>query len=295
MCRCDRKITVIGARFTFRCVSTVETQRAIKTTMKDVITAAAAAAMKPAELVSAIVTNVTTIKKAYLSNAVLLVALDGKIGEKSANAALRKAGLSQSAIGNARVITRVYAAVVEPGHATWDWLAEVQFREALAINAAIDKVGVTKLAEWGLFSRSSEKNFGEFELVAETGLNRQERAAKAEKETAEKAAKAAKEAEEAKKTAEAATTAPTETAPTENAPTETPAADTAKDAVATAKPPPSPMVEFETTAERLEAIAVALIAKGDEVTMGTINARLAALGKAVGAAVAAKAKAKKAA
>jgi hypothetical protein len=260
--------------------------------VKDIVTVAAAAAMKPAALVAAIVSNYQIARKAYLSNAVLMIELDKQVTEKTANAMLRKAGLSDSAIKNSRVMTRLSDAVVGPGHATMGWFVEVGFEEARAINAAITKVGVEKLVADKMFDRDAYKNFGEFEAVAETGMNRAERAV-ADQELADK--KAAKTAEEAK-TAAAVVEETTAAAEEETPPVATtlaPAAEAAKDAVA-AKPPASPMAEFETLANAFEETAVSLIAKlGDPATTDAVRTRLQSVIKAVEAAVAVKAKAKK--
>lgn len=271
-------------------------------------------AFKPEENAKAFVTSAEVGRKAYLDAAYRLIALTQQVGEEKATAMVRKLGATQSTIQNARYVVRVYEGLVVPGHVTQEWFAEVQYTEAYAIARALGKVTAAKMAACGSLKRSAKSAYGDFELMAETGLTRPEREAAAEVAETKKVAAAKKVVEAAAaKTPEATAapaavvtpeaTAPAVVAPvkgakslTELAPTtaEKPSPDPVVIPVA-AKPAASPMADLEDKIGQLEKLAVGIVSKlGDEVTCGRIQELLVHLNRAVATAIEAKTKAMKA-
>jgi hypothetical protein len=249
---------------------------------------------------------------AYLEAAIRLIALTSQVGAEKAADMVRKDGSPESDIKNARQLVRVYETLVEKGHVTEAWFAEIRYMDAVAINRALAVKPAKELAY--VWKRSLKSAVVECEVIAETNMTQTERTEKelAEEKAKQQAEKAAAEA--AKKAAETPAPAPAPettapavetpapaTAPTESATTETPAAtapaaalSVAPEASKTATPPPvSPMAEFETTAEKMEKLAVGIVGKfGDDVTIETIQKRLVGLNRAVSLAIEAKQKAK---
>lgn len=259
-----------------------------------IITVAEAKAMKSAELAKGFVVNCEVGRKAYLTAAVMLIALTAKVGSEKATAMVKKEGATDSTVKNARQLVRVYEALVVPKHVTEEWFAAVQFMDAVAINAALAKKTAHELAY--VWKKSVKSAYGELLEVADKGMTFAEREAYAERQN-KKAAEAAKSV-----TLMEETTSDTPVTPSaEPVVAVTPAVvepvkdakslDAIKAPSTTERPPASPMAEFEDKVGQLEKLAVGIIAKfGDDVTLGRIQELLVSLNRTVSTAIEAKTK-----
>lgn len=224
-------------------------------------------------------------RKAYLEAAYRLIALSKQVGD-DATKMLRAAGAKESDIRNARYVQRVYDGLVTPGFVGEDWFEQVRYTEAYAIVRALAKVKAEKMRDAGVFKMSAASGWAEYEAMAETGLTKAERLKLAESVTPKPAAKAeAPKAETAKPAAPAAKSEKEETATP-------PAEETPK--VAEIAKPVNPLAELEEKVATVEKIALAIVAKADDVTMERVQKALVSLNRAVSAAIEVKVKAAKA-
>lgn len=242
---------------------------------------------------------------AYLNGAKRLIALTEKVGAAEAATLLKKAGVAEHTVKNARQLVRVYEALVVPGHVTEKWFDDVLYLDAVAINSALAKRSAKELAEAGVWKKSVRSAAVECEKIAETGLTQQERLAA--EEAAEKAKAAAPAEQSAKveiKSGPSATPQKQEeskpqeaAAPAQPSKQEAAAPESRVESITPAKPTPppvNPLTEFGKAVDDVETLVVAILAKSaDEVTVGTIRERLVALNRAVQTAIEAKQKAAK--
>lgn len=276
------------------------------------VTIASLAKVAPAVLAKDAAADFETGRIAYLNGAKRLIALTEKVGAAEASSLLKKAGVAEHTVKNARQLVRVYEALVVAGHVSEEWFNDVLYMDAVAINAALAKVDAKKLAEAGVWKKSVKSASVECQLVAETGMTHAERLAFAERQE-KKAKEAAAHVAPAAANAEVTITPSTESAEsaTPTVATAAPAAATPEATVSAPaveevakptpapeapvklaeKPPVNPMTEFSRAADDLEALTVAVLAKmADEVTIGTIRERLVALNRAVEEAIKVKVK-----
>ena len=229
------------------------------------------------------VTAIEKGRKAYLEAAYRLIALSKQVGD-DATKMLRAAGAKESDIRNARYVQRVYDGLVTPGFVNEEWFAEVRYTEAYAIVRALNKVKAEKMRDAGVFKMSAASGWAEYEAMADTGLTKAERVKLAESVTPKPAVKTeAPKADTAKPATPAAKSEKEESAPV---------AETPK--VAEVAKPVNPLAELEEKLGTVEKIALAIVAKADDVTMERVQKALVALNRAVSAAIEVKAKAAKA-
>lgn len=241
-----------------------------------------------AELATGFVESSDRARSFAVNAAKCLIALVDVLGsEAKAREAVTAAGASESTVKNAMQLVWAYDEVVRPGHADEAWFDSLLYAHAVAVRAAVRKVGAKKLADAGLFNKAAKCQLVEFELVAETGLLKAERIAKSDKEIADKQAAEAK--------AKAAKPAAEDQSVEAKAPA-TKAAETAA-ATLTVSPggdqKPSPVPQFDKLITTAEAFFAAVLPTADEVTVETLKARVASMMVKIDAAVAAKAAAAK--
>lgn len=190
---------------------------------------------------------------------IALIACEGS--EAKARATMKAAKVSDCTVKNAMQLVWAYDAVVRPGHATEAWFDQLLYVHAVEVRRAIAKVTVKKLHEWGMFNAPAKKNLIEFELIADTGLNRAERevaaTAKAESEIAAAVVAKAAPAPEAVATTEAVV-------------------ETTKPAKAV-KAKKSAIEEFDALMSTAEKFISAVVASADDLTIETMKNRIAAL------------------
>ena len=210
---------------------------------------------------------------------IALVAVTGS--ETEARSVLKKAKVSDCTVKNAMQLVWAYDAVVTPGHASEAWFDQLLYAHAVEVRRAIAKVGgVAKLAEAKLFSKSAKANMIEFELLADTGMTREERIADAQAKADADIATTAKVAKEKP----AGAVAKEKPAAGAVASLEKPAEGKAKKSV---------LSEFETLLKGAEAFIGIVIPTADEVTVEAMKARVAGLMVIMQAAVEARATAVK--
>ena len=212
---------------------------------------------------------------------IALVAVTGS--ETEARSVLKKAKVSDCTVKNAMQLVWCYDAVVTPGHASEAWFDQLLYAHAVEVRRAIAKVGIAKLCDAKLFAKSAKANMIEFELIGDTGLNREERIADAQAKADADIATTAKVAKVAK-VAKEKTVAKDEPAPGAVAALEKPATGKAKKSV---------LSEFETLLKGAEAFIGIVVPTADEVTVEAMKARVAGLMVVMQAAVEARATALK--
>lgn len=149
-------------------------------------------AQSPADLCDLIKRMAATQQSAAVTVAKAIVALITVTGsEDEARRQMKRARISDCDVRNAMQLVWCYESIVRPGHATEQWFDGLLYTHAVEIRSAIRKVGVAKLVEWDMFSKSAKSQCLEFDLIGDTGLNKAERVAKAE---AEEQARLAREA-----------------------------------------------------------------------------------------------------
>lgn len=212
--------------------------------------------------------------KAAQSNAVsaakgiiALVAVTGS--EAEARSVLKKAKVSDCTVKNAMQLVWAYDAVVTPGHASEAWFDQLLYAHAVEVRRAIAKVGIAKVVAANLFAKSAKSNMVEFELLADTGMTREERIKALDDQVATDliAAKAKKDADAVEeKPAEAS--AKEKPAPGAVASLEKPAEGKAKKSV---------LAEFETLLKGAETFIGVVVPSADDVTVEAMKARVAGL------------------
>ena len=230
------------------------------------------------DLVEIIVLHATAAQSHAVSAAKGIIALVAVTGsETEARSVLKKAKVSDCTVKNAMQLVWCYDAVVTPGHASEAWFDQLLYAHAVEVRRAIAKVGIAKLCDAKLFAKSAKANMIEFELIGDTGLNREERIADAQ-------AKADADIATTAKVAKEKTVAKDEPAPGAVAALEKPATGKAKKSV---------LSEFETLLKGAEAFIGIVIPTADEVTVEAMKARVAGLMVVMQAAVEARATALK--
>jgi hypothetical protein len=276
------------------------------------------------DLVEIIVMHAAAAQSNAVSAAKGIIALIKVTGsEEVARTTLKKAKVSDCTVKNAMQLVWAYDAVVTPGHASEAWFDQLLYAHAVEVRRAIAKVGVAKLCDAKLFSKSAKANMIEFELIGDTGMLRDERiaatqakvdadliAAKTKKDADEAAffAAAKKQAEAPGVAAAAATAGATPPAATEETP-----APVAKETKAPAKEKPAAgavaaletsapgkakkgvLAEFETLLKSAETFVGLVIPGADDLTVEAMKARVAGLMVVMNAAVEARAAVAKAA
>jgi hypothetical protein len=276
------------------------------------------------DLVEIIVMHAAAAQSNAVSAAKGIIALIKVTGsEEVARTTLKKAKVSDCTVKNAMQLVWAYDAVVTPGHASEAWFDQLLYAHAVEVRRAIAKVGVAKLCDAKLFSKSAKANMIEFELIGDTGMLRDERiaatqakvdadliAAKTKKDADEAAffAAAKKQAEAPGVAAAAATAGATPPAATEETP-----APAAKETKAPAKEKPAAgavaaletsapgkakkgvLAEFETLLKSAETFVGLVIPGADDLTVEAMKARVAGLMVVMNAAVEARAAVAKAA
>ena len=230
------------------------------------------------DLVEIVVLHATAAQSHAVSAAKGIIALVAVTGsETEARSVLKKAKVSDCTVKNAMQLVWCYDAVVTPGHASEAWFDQLLYAHAVEVRRAIAKVGIAKLCDAKLFAKSAKANMIEFELIGDTGLNREERIADAQ-------AKADADIATTAKVAKEKTVAKDEPAPGAVAALEKPATGKAKKSV---------LSEFETLLKGAEAFIGIVIPTADEVTVEAMKARVAGLMVVMQAAVEARATALK--
>ena len=230
------------------------------------------------DLVEIVVLHATAAQSHAVSCAKGIIALVAVTGsETEARSVLKKAKVSDCTVKNAMQLVWCYDAVVTPGHASEAWFDQLLYAHAVEVRRAIAKVGIAKLCDAKLFAKSAKANMIEFELIGDTGLNREERIADAQ-------AKADADIATTAKVAKEKTVAKDEPAPGAVAALEKPATGKAKKSV---------LSEFETLLKGAEAFIGIVIPTADEVTVEAMKARVAGLMVVMQAAVEARATALK--
>ena len=230
------------------------------------------------DLVEIVVLHATAAQSHAVSAAKGIIALVAVTGsETEARSVLKKAKVSDCTVKNAMQLVWCYDAVVTPGHASEAWFDQLLYAHAVEVRRAIAKVGIAKLCDAKLFAKSAKANMIEFELIGDTGLNREERIADAQ-------AKADADIATTAKVAKEKTVAKDEPAPGAVAALEKPAEGKAKKSV---------LSEFETLLKGAEAFIGIVIPTADEVTVEAMKARVAGLMVVMQAAVEARATALK--
>jgi hypothetical protein len=222
----------------------------------------------------------------------LIALVDVTGSEKAAREAVRKAGASDCTVRNAMQLVWAYDAVVRPGHADEKWFDNLLYAHAVAVRAAIAKVGIAKLCDAKLFARDAKTLVVEFELIAETGMTRPEREAKA---NAEVAARQKADADKAKAAATPKVEAPKVEAPKVEAPkVEAPPATPSAPPATPSAPPASPeavaglvaakggakgaktiVEQFDAILKGAESFVEAVVPDADDVTIETLRTRAA--------------------
>ena len=214
------------------------------------------------DLVEIIVLHATAAQSHAVSCAKGIIALVAVTGsETEARSVLKKAKVSDCTVKNAMQLVWAYDAVVTPGHASEAWFDQLLYAHAVEVRRAIAKVGIAKVCDAKLFAKSAKTNLVEFELLADTGLTREERIADAQ-------AKADADIATTAKVAKEKTVAKDEPAPGAVAALEKPAEGKAKKSV---------LSEFETLLKGAEAFIGIVIPTADEVTVEAMKARVAGL------------------
>ena len=230
------------------------------------------------DLVEIIVLHAAAAQSNAVSAAKGIIALVAVTGsETEARSVLKKAKVSDCTVKNAMQLVWCYDAVVTPGHASEAWFDQLLYAHAVEVRRAIAKVGIAKVCDAKLFAKSAKTNMIEFELLADTGLTREERIADAQ-------AKADADIATTAKVAKEKTVAKDEPAPGAVAALEKPAEGKAKKSV---------LSEFETLLKGAEAFIGIVIPTADEVTVEAMKARVAGLMVVMQAAVEARATALK--
>ena len=230
------------------------------------------------DLVEIVVLHATAAQSHAVSAAKGIIALVAVTGsETEARSVLKKAKVSDCTVKNAMQLVWAYDAVVTPGHASEAWFDQLLYAHAVEVRRAIAKVGIAKVCDAKLFAKSAKTNMIEFELLADTGLTRDERIADAQ-------AKADADIATVAKVAKEKTVAKDEPAPGAVAALEKPAEGKAKKSV---------LSEFETLLKGAEAFIGIVIPTADEVTVEAMKARVAGLMVVMQAAVEARATALK--
>ena len=133
------------------------------------------------DLVEIIVLHAAAAQSNAVSAAKGIIALVAVTGsETEARSVLKKAKVSDCTVKNAMQLVWAYDAVVAPGHASEAWFDQLLYAHAVEVRRAIAKVGIAKVCDAKLFAKSAKTNLVEFELLADTGLNREERIADAQ-------------------------------------------------------------------------------------------------------------------
>ena len=214
------------------------------------------------DLVEIVVLHATAAQSHAVSCAKGIIALVAVTGsETEARSVLKKAKVSDCTVKNAMQLVWCYDAVVTPGHASEAWFDQLLYAHAVEVRRAIAKVGIAKVCDAKLFAKSAKTNMIEFELLADTGLTRDERIADAQ-------AKADADIATTAKVAKEKTVAKDEPAPGAVAALEKPAEGKAKKSV---------LSEFETLLKGAEAFIGIVIPTADEVTVEAMKARVAGL------------------
>lgn len=235
------------------------------------------------DLVERFVTHSEMARSAAVRAAKALIALvDVLKSEDAARKAVKKAGASDCTVKNAMQLVWAYDAVVRPGHADEKWFDELLYAHAVAVRAAIAKVGIAKVCDAKLFAKPAKALLVEFELLAETGMTRPEREAAKQKEIDDKLA-----AE--KKAKEAAAKTPATPEPPKGPPA-TPA-DVAGLVAAKggAKATKTLAEEFDAILKGAESFIEKVVAESDDVTVEALKTRAAGFLVKVNAAVEARA------
>ena len=234
------------------------------------------------DLVEIVVLHATAAQSHAVSAAKGIIALVAVTGsETEARSVLKKAKVSDCTVKNAMQLVWCYDAVVTPGHASEAWFDQLLYAHAVEVRRAIAKVGIAKLCDAKLFAKSAKANMIEFELIGDTGLNREERIADAQAKADADIATTAKVAKEKPAGVAAAKEKPAAGAV---ASLEKPAEGKAKKSV---------LSEFETLLKGAEAFIGIVIPTADEVTVEAMKARVAGLMVVMQAAVEARATALK--
>src|SRR5687767_5025620 len=85
---------------------------------------------------------------------IALVTVSGS--EAAARSAMKAAKVSDCTVKNALQLTWAYDDVVRPGHADEKWFDQLLYVHAVAVRAALRKVGIAKVCEAGLFAKSAK-------------------------------------------------------------------------------------------------------------------------------------------
>lgn len=210
-------------------------------------------------------------------------------GEAESRAYLKKTHkVSDCTVKNAMQLVWAYDAVVAPGHADEAWFDQLLYAHAVEVRRAIAKVGIAKVVEAGLFKKSAKANMIEFELLADTGLNRAERIA-ADEAKVEADLVAAKKAKDAAPPAETAKPAAKAKAEADPAPGAVESLETPKPG----KGQKSVLEQFDALVTGAEKFIEAVVPGADDLTVETLKNRVTALMVKVNAAVEARAVAAK--
>lgn len=225
-----------------------------------------------ADLVEFIITQAAHQQSAAVNTAKGIIALVDVTGsEANARAELKKAKVSDCTVKNAMQLVWAYDAVVRPGHTDEKWFDALLYAHAVEVRRAIAKVGIVKVCEAKLFAKSAKTNLIEFELLADTGLTREERivADQAKTDADLVAAQAAKK-KDATESTPAAAPKPAAEAP---APGAVAALETAKNG----KPKKGALAEFDVLIGSAEKFIGAVIPTADDLTVETMKNRVTAL------------------
>lgn len=243
------------------------------------------------DLVEIVVLHANAAQSHAVSAAKGIIALVAVTGsETEARSVLKKAKVSDCTVKNAMQLVWCYDAVVTPGHASEAWFDQLLYAHAVEVRRAIAKVGIAKLCDAKLFAKSAKANMIEFELVADTGMTREERIAdqQAKADADILAAKAKKDADAKEKPAADVIEEPT-VAKEKPAVGAVASLETSKEG----KVKKGVVAEFETILKGASAFIGAVIPTADDLTVEEMKARVAGLMVVMNSAVEARATAAK--
>ena len=228
------------------------------------------------EIASFVSTSAHAAKVTYLHVAKGVIALEDKIGEDAAKALFAAKGIAAHTIKNARQATKVWTALVAVGHADEAWFDTLVFQDFRVLNQAVAKLdGDAKtLAGLGLVGKPMHTVFHKLETLVEVGLTAYKNPPKVEVAASVAADPAVHDP--AAEAANAAVATKTETVKTE-----TPVVAAVKAATATPSAETAALAMLDkAAASALAFIEIAL----DEVAVGRLIEKLAAVSLSIAAA-----------
>ena len=230
------------------------------------------------DLVEIVVLHATAAQSHAVSAAKGIIALVAVTGsETEARSVLKKSKVSDCTVKNAMQLGWCYDAVVTPGHASEAWFDQLLYAHAVEVRRAIAKVGIAKVCDAKLFAKSAKTNLVEFELLADTGLTREERIADAQAKADADIATTAKVAKVAKEKPAGVAAAAGEQTDAKEKPATTADLAGLVNGKTKGKVTQTLLQEFETILKGAETFIGAVIPGADDLTVEAMKARVAGL------------------